>query len=703
MSKFKKFLQITIFFLFTIFIFAVGYVLNIYINHYSDLNELIDYNPKLTTRIYDKNDNLIANVFDGEHRIYATYEQIPARLIETIMAVEDTNFFNHPGINVDGIIRAVVKNIQAGSKVEGASTITQQVVRNVLNYTKEKNIDRKIKEIVISLLIERRLTKEEILTRYINHVFLGHGYYGFRTASLGYFKKELDQLNLKEMAMLASIPKSPTKYNPTKYYENSLNRANDIINRMYNIGWCDKTEYEQSLASSPEVFDESLTQNKAPFVVDELLRQGENLFDTDFKKGGYKVTLTIDLPTQEIAQEAVKFGYERIINKEESLLEAENGNTTQTPEERQAYLDEKYKLLNGAMIVTQQKTGKILALVGGVDYNKNSYNRVTQAKRQIGSSIKPFIYMSALNLGYHNLNQIADISRIFDTQTNKQINDNADAQINADILSKAMEENQKEGNKEDGEEIWKPKNYSNNMKGFMTLEDAIVKSSNLATINLVLDIGLNYIYEDIKKIGFEHVPQDLSITLGSITDSLLGMSEKFSRFSNYGEETKSYMIDSIEDKFGNVISFHKSSQRVLEESQAFLMVNILKEVVKRGSGWRARVKGIELGGKTGTTNNNIDTWFNGFSPTVQAITWFGYDDNRPIGEKQTGGSTAAPAFQYFMKKYLALNPQIKREFDVPFGVKERIINGKKVYFTDKTLIPTKSDTPLNNFEEELIF
>ncbi|MBL0687081.1 MAG: transglycosylase domain-containing protein, partial [Sulfurospirillum sp.] len=313
-----------------------------------DAYKIIDYQPELSTQLYDKNGELVANIFDKYHRLYATYDEIPPRLIEALIAIEDTAYFEHNGVNLEAIFRALIKDIKAMKIVEGGSTITQQLVKNTV-LTREKKIIRKLKEALLAFKIEKVLTKEEILERYFNHVYFGHGYYGIKTAALGYFHKNLDTLSLKEMAILVGLPKAPSSYDPTRNIDLSLSRANRVLYRMHALGWIGEKEYRDSLIETPTVYNDTLTKNRAPYVVDEVIKRASAEYK-DFKIGGYKVYLSIDLKLQSLAQESLKFGYDEILKRHPE--DANNSNT------------------NGALVALDNKNGDILALVGGVDYTK---------------------------------------------------------------------------------------------------------------------------------------------------------------------------------------------------------------------------------------------------------------------------------------------------------------------------------------------
>ncbi|MEA3513017.1 MAG: PBP1A family penicillin-binding protein [Campylobacterota bacterium] len=626
-----------------------------------DIDKIVDYKPKLTTQFFDKNGVHLGNIFKDEHRILVDYDDIPPRIIESLVAIEDTNFFEHNGINIDAIIRAIAKDIKAMGLVEGASTLTQQLVKTMV-LTRDKKIIRKIKEILLSLRLESLLSKDEIIERYLNHVYFGHGYYGIKTASLGYFRKELNQLNIKEMAMLVGLPKAPSFYDPTKNLKYSLIRANQVVKRLHTLGWINETEYEDAINSIPIIYNDTLSQNKAPYILDSAINELKNDV-ADLRTGGYKIVLTIDLEAQKIAKEALRFGYDKIISRDPKVDTNESNTAT----------------LNGAIVVLENNTGAILSMVGGVDYKKSSFNRARQSLRQPGSSVKPFLYQIALNLGYSTASDLTDISR---TYTYKS--------------------------KENEEKKWQPKNYEKNFKGLVNFRYALVHSRNLATINLVTDIGIDILHKELLRYGFKDIPFDLSITLGSFGISPLELSEKYTIFSNNGIMVKPYLISSLTNRYKQKIVFDKEEKYITTPSQTYLMTSILKDVVQTGTGRRAKVKKLDIAGKTGTTNNNVDAWFCGYSPTLQTIVWYGNDDNKPMYKRETGGVTAAPAFSYFYKRWLELHPEIQRKFIKPKNVFEQKFNNKIEVFTETSNVPKepsniKIQTDHMNNNNKIIF
>ncbi len=661
--KYIKRTLITLFIVGIISPFAVvGYFLFAY--DY-DISKLVNYHPELTSRIYDKDGNKIANIFNKQDRYYATFDEIPPRIVEALVAIEDTTFFEHSGINIDAIFRAAIKVLRAGKAVEGASTITQQLVKNVL-LTRKKKLSRKIKEAIYSIKLEHALTKEQILECYLNEIYYGHGYYGIKTAADGYFHKHLADLTLKEMAVLVGLPKAPSTYAPTKNYDISMGRANRVIRRMHILGWIDDTEYEHALAEQPEVFNTTLTQNKAPFIVDEVARKFRNMGITDLKTGGYEIHTTIDLRLQEAARDSLLYGYNKALGRIKKYKKEEQEKLAR---------DASYKMqdvnvseLNGALVSLDSSTGDILSLVGSTSYKKSSYDRVTQGRRQPGSAFKPFIYQVAIDLGYSGATELVDIAKTYEYEKN----------------GNTMK--------------WQPKNYEKNYKGLVTLREALVHSRNLATINLVNDIGLPTLLRELKKFHIKNIPHDLSISLGTMSLSPLELAGYYTSFSNKGVQMKPHLIKSIMQANKEIYRMTLQKNITGTATQTYILTTILEDVVKHGTARHARVKGIELAAKTGTTNSNVDGWLAGYSPTITTVVWFGNDNNTPMYKHETGGRIAGPAFAAYYKDVLKLYPQIKRKFDVPAGIIEATVNGKKEYFSDISKPPRAEESANPNDE-----
>ena len=614
-----------------------------------DADKLINYKPETSSIILDRNGNKLAYVYKRQHRLYATYDEIPGILVEGLVAMEDTQFFEHNGVNPDAIIRALVKDIKAGKFVEGGSTLTQQLIKNKI-LSNEKKLARKLKEAILAMKIEHELSKEDIIERYLNEISYGNNYFGVKTAANGYFHKELNELTLKESAMLVGLPNAPSYYNPLRHYKRALNRANNVLYRMKSIGWLTESDYLAAVKESPKVYKTPLAQNIAPYIVDEVVRRFKGRLG-DIRTGGYKIYTTIDMKQQEIARDAVSFAYKKALKKYK-----------ESP---------KKSTLNAAFVAVESSTGDVLAMVGGVDYHTSAFNRATQAERQPGSAFKPFIYQTALDMGYNPASPLTDLARTFHYYLNGK------------------------------PKVWAPKNYERDFKGFMPLREALVHSRNLATINLVSDLGVATIRKRLAFLDVPHIPRDMSIALGNLGLSPMKMAQIFSVFANKGHMIEPRLVSKVISREGAVLyeTRPKEISDFTQPEQAYLMTDILKDVIKRGTGRNAQVKGIELAGKTGTTNKNVDAWFCGYSPTIEAIVWFGRDNNKPIGRGATGGAIAAPAFAYYYRELLKAYPETKRSFDIPQGVFRGTYEGKPELYTEQSPLPNskkKSDDPTLN-------
>jgi len=466
------------------------------------------------------------------------------------------------------------------------------------------------------------------------------------------------------------LPKAPSTYAPTKNYDISMGRANRVLSRMHTLGWIDNTSYNESLTENPEVFDTTLTQNKAPFIVDEVIRRVKNKGIDDIKTGGYEIYTTIDLRLQAVGRDALKKAYDLSLERIEGYKIKDQEILLKDPMWDVAD-DVNTSLLNGALVSLEAKSGDILAMVGSIDYKKSSYNRATQGRRQPGSAFKPFIYQVGVDLGFSGATKLVDVSRSYKYE-------------------------------KDGEEkLWQPHNYEKNYKGLISLREALVHSRNLATINLVNEIGLKQLLSQLKKFGIKNLPPDLSISLGTISLSPLQLAKYYTSFANNGIQVEPNLISTIEKDSRIIYEKQIKEKFITEPTQAFIMTTILRDVVSRGTGRRAKAWGIELAGKTGTTNNNVDGWFAGYSPTIETVVWFGNDDNTPMHRWETGGKIAGPAFKYYYDNLLKLYPQIPRKFEVPDGIIEVNVGKRKEYFSPISKPPMVENEV--NPEEELLF
>lgn len=654
-KKIKKFLIVLLSLAIIIPVAILAYVIY---NFEYETQKLINYKPLLTTEVYDRNGEKIANLFGNEHRYYVSYSNIPPRLIEALLAIEDTTFFEHDGVNPDAILRAIIKDVTSGKLKEGASTITQQLVKNTL-LTREKKLSRKFKEVLYAIRIEQELTKEQILERYLNEIYLGHGYYGVKTAADGYFRKELKDLTLKEMAMLVGLPKAPNHYAPTKNYELNLGRANRVLGRMYELGWIDEETYEKSSKERPKVYNDTLSRNAGPYIIDEVMRQLGDAYP-DIRDGGYKIYTTIDMRLQDAGYRALLNGREAIINRAR-----ESGGLN----------DNIVSQLNGALVSLDPYNGEILAMVGGYDYSISSFNRATQAKRQPGSAFKPFVYQVALDNGMSPSSLIPDIPRTY-TYT----------------IAKGKEE------------TWNPKNYSNEYRGMVSMREALVNSLNLATINMVDDMGFSNVVRALRGYGFsEDLPPNLSLALGTISLSPLDMAKYYTMFASGGRLTNPILIRQVITPKGESIQYQNSSREVNTAANIYLMTSMLQDVVIRGTGTGARVSGLEIAGKTGTTNKNVDAWFIGYSPEIETVVWFGNDNNTPMRRVETGGRAAASVFGEFYRDILRIYPNTKRTFNVPQGVRLYEEENTTIEQEDSNTLPESTPASEPKTQEQLVF
>jgi penicillin-binding protein 1A len=609
----------------------------------------------LTTEVYDRNGAKIANLFSDEHRYYVSYDNIPPRLIEALVAIEDTDFFEHHGVNPDAIMRAIIKDVGSGKLKEGASTITQQLVKNAL-LTRDKKFSRKFKEVLYAIRIEQELTKEQILERYFNEIYLGHGYYGIKTASDGYFRKSLKELTLKEMAMLVGLPKAPNFYAPTKNYELSLGRANRILERMLELGWIDQETYDKSTQERPQVHNDTLSKNSGPYIIDEVMRQLGDAFP-DIRSGGYKIYTTIDMRLQEAGYKALQSGRNEILKRADETKELDANMQSQ---------------LNGALMSMDPNTGEVLAMVGGYDYSVSSYNRVTQAKRQPGSAFKPFIYQVALDSGMTPASLIPDIARTY--------------------AYKGADGSEKE---------WKPKNYKDEYKGMVTLRNALTYSRNLATINMVSDMGFQNVVAGLRRYGItENLPPDLSIALGTVSMSPYDLAKYYTMFSAQGVLTNPILVRQVITPKGETFRYENQRRQVNTKEQTSLLTSMMQDVVAFGTGTSARVAGVDIAGKTGTTNKNVDAWFVGYSPSIETVVWFGNDNNTPMRKSETGGRAAGQVFRYFMEDLFRIYPTTKRYFDRPAGAYS---TSSDENMTDASATSDGADASVPVTEEKLVF
>ncbi|MBF0280995.1 MAG: PBP1A family penicillin-binding protein [Zetaproteobacteria bacterium] len=702
-----------------------------------EIQNISEYQPPLVSRIYNFEGELLAEYAD-EHRILTPFEAIPLHVRQAFLAAEDEHFYQHPGINPPRILAAALANLQAGRTIQGGSTITQQVAKNLF-LSSERTYSRKIRELILTYRLENSLSKDDILYLYLNHIYLGRGAYGVASAAWRYFGKELDQLTIAECAMIAGLPKAPGKYAPHLSEELAISRRNVVIGQM--------------LAAHFITAEESRAAMIEPITVAPLFRNkldnayGQEIYHQIEATVGIKALrnqgLTLFVPYQDAAQQAaihaVRNGLLDIEARQfyrQPVQHARAQWVTQYATWRDAYPVAKGEALqtyqivpamvekvrdngdlevndgmqrwliakprwqwekldtaandsplqrtqrhwlvgdeivlrgngNGGVMLSQQpsiesslysvdlKKGTMIARVGGFDFNFGDFDRVSQANRQPGSAFKPFLYATAIESGYTPASIIMDTPLVFD-------------QNSSDLF-------------------WRPENYKNIFAGAVTLRNALEHSRNLASIKLLQDVGPERFIEKLRDFSFtKPMPAQLSIALGTAEVTLEQLTEAYIPFASGGERWKPISIEQIQDRNGNTLmrsvsgnrcqvchvdpvlpaNHHmQASKQVLDSTSSFIMTNILKGVVDRGTGQGARALNRPAAGKTGTTNNQVDAWFMGYTPQILTGVWTGRDIPTPMGRRETGARAALPTWLMAMKAFHQDRPV--EHFEAPAGV-----------------------------------
>lgn len=627
--KFKKILRIIFNFFFWAFVVGVAtlaVLILIYGNDLPDYKKLATYAPPVATRLYAADGSLLIE-YAEERRVFIDYADLPPQLVNAFIAAEDQNFWTHPGIDVQGVIRAVANNtlrmFGANTTLSGASTITQQVAKNFF-LTSERTISRKIKEAILALRLERAFPKEHILTLYLNQIFLGARAYGVGSAALMYFNKPVSELSLAECAFLASLPKAPNNR------DRAVERRNYVLRRMVDEGFISQSDADLAAAEDLNInsgFTEQMSEELQYFAEDVRRQLLGTLGREKLYNDGLYIKTTI-IPELQYAASAA-------LNKE--LDTFNNGRSDK---------------LQGAIIAMNPHTGRIVAMAGGRSFHESSFNRATQAYRQIGSTIKPFVYLAALERGYSPQAMLLD----------------------APIV----------GWRED-DTLWKPENYDKKFLGDVPLRLSLETSRNVTTVRLVEQIGTQNAIEVAQRFGV--YPSDmknmnLSMALGSGETTLEKLVLGYSAFVNGGHVIQPKLVDYIEDRYGRVLGGEKSeivawsddltpptyndvSETLSDPQSLYQMVSMLQGVVERGTGKQARVSGHTIAGKTGTTNDVKDVWFIGFSKNLIAGVYLGYDTPKPLG-RGAGSHMAARVFADFMR--VALKDEKNQPFSVPDGM-----------------------------------
>ena len=695
-----------------------------------DYKKLSNYQPPISSRVYSKDSRLIAE-YALEKRLFIPFKSVPDKVINSFLSAEDKNFFSHPGIDAKGILRAVInniKNIAQNKRLEGASTITQQVAKNFL-LTNEVSLKRKIKEAILAFRIERAYTKERILELYLNQIYLGQGTYGIAAASLEYFNKSIKDLNYAEAALLAALPKAPSKYNPYKFPEVAKFRRNLVLQNLKDNGFLLNEDLKILMESKIDLKKRKIEiVNEANSYTEEVRRKVKNIYgfeklysqglsirtplntkyqiqalkslrkgieDYDQRRGWrgpitnkiddknweikiskYKLDPTLNWSLVEIVSlNNEKLRFKSIENKKklegDILLKDiswtlkkkkieevyDIGDIIFVKKENNMWKVKQYPKVNGGIIVLDPFNGDVLALVGGFNFKKSEFNRVTQAKRQPGSAFKPIVYAAALENGFSP---------------------------NTLILDAPFVESQGVGLKN-----WKPENYGKKFYGPSTFRKGIEYSRNLMTVRIAKILGLEKILKLSKELNiYDDVPELLSISLGAAETTLLDLTAAYAPFVNGGKKINPKLISRIQDRRGKTIFLEKDrkclgcdefiinnenlpkiesiNQKVFSEETAYQMTSILQGAVERGTAKKLNSLRVPLAGKTGTTNDNYDAWFIGFSSDLVIGVYIGHDNPKTLGKRETGSKVALPVFKHFIEN--ALFKEDFKDFEIPENI-----------------------------------
>ena len=632
-----------------------------------DLRALEDYQPSLSTRVFDSKGDPIAE-FSIEKRALLPLSKIPVDLQNAVIAVEDDQFFRHWGISPRGIIRSAVRNTIARRVVQGASTITQQLAKQIF-LKPERKFTRKIREILLAMEIERNFSKPEILQYYLNQVYFGQGAYGVQSAARIYFGKEVAQLTLPDCALLAGLVRAPRGNDPFTHPDNARKRRSVVLQRMVEEGVITAKEKEAANATPIPLSKPIGQDTQAPYFVEHVRKRLEQKYGTNtLWRGGLKIYTTLDLAMQKEAEAGMEkalteFDVKALAEWEKKKKENPTGIgpdgielSTNPPAH-----------IQGAFVLMDVKSGAIRAMIGGRD---SMFNRAVQARRQPGSTFKPFVWASALQSGMTagSLIDDAPLAYYYDGRDWRLL-EGATDQYSINLATQPFAQSP-------DFKIWVPNNFDGKFLGTITLKRALAQSRNTSSIRLIEKIGPPVVVDLAHRAGI-HSPLDpvLSLGLGSSVVSPLEMANAFGTFANGGIYVVPYTVERVEDPAGKQLETHIPSEKeALSPQLSFLTTNLLKAVVTQGTGSHARRLNRPLAGKTGTSNDNRDLWFIGYTPDLVAAAWMGYDDFSSLGRKDwTGGSTVVPWWTDIMEQVLKDFP--KRDFQAPANIVFKKIDG----------------------------
>lgn len=614
-----------------------------------DLGQLIEgYNPVVPSKIYDTNGEVI-DVLYKEIRETATIEEMPESLKNAYVAIEDRRFYSHHGFDILGLGRAVVVNLVTMSKAQGASSITQQLAKNAF-LSNEKKIMRKVKEAIITVELERSYTKDEILEKYMNEIYFGSGIYGVKTATRAFYGKSVGDINIAESALLAGVPNRPNKYNPRRHLNNSIVRGKLVLSQMKKYNLIDEEEYKKAL-SQRFYNEDKLPDELKGLSIEELTKLNITVIKKKSKKRSYNTPDFTDI----VEKKLFKLFTENQIYEEGlkiyTTLDIGMQKAAKATFEDYGPLKEK-EGLNGGLVTIEADTGYVRAVIGGKNFKSGDFNRAVYAKRQPGSSFKPFVYFTALRLGYP-MNTVVEDTPI-----------------------------------EFGE--WKPRNYGEKFRKNFTLLEGMERSINIVAIKTLQKVGIKNLGKTVKLAGGEDIkiPQNLTAALGTMVVTPYELSSLYLPFANGGYRVKPQYITQIKNRYGKVIYQEKAEQqRVFKSENIALITHMMEDVVNLGTGRNARVKkdgkNIVQGGKTGTTNRQRTAWYAGITPKYVTTVYIGYDNNKPMDKTATGGGLTAKLWGNYYQMLVDNGYDTGKDFN-------HIVDGLKNDKLSKVLIDSKN-------------
>lgn len=631
-------------------VFAVALLMRKVFQDIPSIDALTEYQPSLSTYLYDINENIITE-FSVEKRTILPLSKIPINLQNALIAMEDRDFFNHWGISVKGITRAFLRDVLHRKVKQGGSTITQQLAKLIF-LKPERTITRKIKEIFIAFQIEHKFSKQEILQMYFNQIYFGEGTYGAQTASRVYFGKNVWELNLAECALLVGLIPAPARYSPFNNSKLALWRRNLVLKQMWKSGFITEKEYYEALKEKLPEKKSLIYQTEAPYFSEYIRQMLEPKYGVKkFWQGGLRIYTTLDLNMQQKAEEI----FDKKMNEYQERINKEFGIDLSS-----MTLSDK---LQGAFLVIESKTGSVKVMIGGRDYKESQFNRVTQAKRQAGSTFKPFVWLSALLNDYTPATIIQDepMAFYYDSKSWHLIEDATDQMTINNVIEPFLEM--------PDFKVWVPSNFDGKFLGKITLRKGLEKSRNLASVYLVNKLTPQVVADVAYRTGItsqlDVIP---SIGLGTSLVNVFEMVSSFNTFSNEGIRIDPISVIKVTDSNGKILeeNFPKETE-AFKPQEVFLLVNMMKGVVQRGTAKVVSDLKRPIAGKTGTTQDSKDLWFIGFTPDVTAGAWVGFDDfSKELPKKWTGGSIAAPLWGDIMKEILTNYPV--RDFPVPDNI-----------------------------------